>query len=70
MTEELKKCSCCKETLPVEMFSRNKSRKDGLCDSCKSCSKSYREINKEVIAEKKRVYREINKKTIAERKRY
>lgn len=33
-----KRCSDCKETKPVEMFNKDKSRGDGLAYRCKSCS--------------------------------
>jgi hypothetical protein len=36
----LKSCPACKTTKPVHDFSRNRSRKDGLADRCKSCQSS------------------------------
>ena len=32
-----KQCSKCRETKPVDGFSRDRSRKDGLCSRCKEC---------------------------------
>ena len=32
-----KQCSKCRETKPVEGFGQDRSRKDGLCYSCKEC---------------------------------
>src|SRR5579875_2787934 len=37
MSGGLKRCSKCKEWLPVEMFHRAAARKDGRCDCCKYC---------------------------------
>ena len=36
-----KKCNKCGSTLPLECFSKNKSKKDGLCAWCKECNKQY-----------------------------
>lgn len=42
-----KKCFVCKQTLPISEFGNNKSRKNGLQNSCKQCKskidKSYRD---------------------------
>lgn len=35
----LKTCPSCKENLPLDSFNRNKSTKDGLCSTCRKCSK-------------------------------
>ena len=40
---ELKKCTKCGRELPLECFSKDKNRKDGLQPYCKEC---YREISK------------------------
>lgn len=37
MTGILRRCTICKQVLPVETFSKNGSRNDGLSDACKSC---------------------------------
>lgn len=39
---EMKRCTKCKKTQPMAMFSRNKRARDGLCCQCKSCSAAYR----------------------------
>lgn len=36
---ETKYCSSCERDLPVTMFSKNRSRKDGLQSKCKECRK-------------------------------
>lgn len=36
---ETKYCSSCEQDLPVTMFSKNRSRKDGLQSKCKECRK-------------------------------
>ena len=36
-----KRCSSCKTPRPVEMFSKNKSRWDGLASDCKDCVNKY-----------------------------
>lgn len=37
--DELKTCKKCKEEKPLEMFSKNRRRKDGYQDWCKACIK-------------------------------
>lgn len=34
----MKRCSACGLTLPLEVFSKNKRKSDGLQSACKSCS--------------------------------
>lgn len=78
----MKKCSKCREIKELKLFSKNRSRKDGLRHSCKECdklhyrhsptkrvkySKTYYEKNKEKIAKKDRLYREANKEKINKR---
>ena len=47
----MKKCSVCKENKDVSDFHKDMSRKDNLCQKCKSCKsiidKEYSEKNKE-----------------------
>ena len=38
---ELKRCCTCKQTKPLTAFSRNRSKKDGLQDSCKVCRRNF-----------------------------
>jgi len=35
----MKTCPSCKEVLPLDSFSRHKSTRDGLCSTCKNCSR-------------------------------
>jgi len=67
---KMKKCSKCGMELPMNNFSKDKGKKNGLQSHCKECcaryKKIYREANKEVIAEHSKVYREVNKESIAE----
>lgn len=37
----MRKCSKCLQELPLENFSRNASRKDGLNERCKECCNQY-----------------------------
>ncbi len=51
----MKTCCKCKQSLPPEMFYKNKARKDNLSDECKECNKEYYKHNysknkKKVIA--------------------
>lgn len=66
----MKNCPTCKECKDDSLFYKNKSRKDGLCDSCKSCSsmqnKKSSEVNKCRIKEARKKYRSANKEAISE----
>ena len=42
-----KKCSKCKGWLPVERFSKNKARYDGLQNTCKCCAANAKRANPE-----------------------
>lgn len=53
-TTSVKACSHCKETKPVSGFNKNKHRKDGLQNNCRSCQKEmastyYRRNRKNVL---------------------
>lgn len=60
----VKCCGNCKKTLPNTAFSKNKGRKSGLSDWCKSCNKQYLRKyyrkNREVALEKSRHWRKKN----------
>jgi hypothetical protein len=36
-----KRCDMCKNFVAIELFGRNKSKKDGLASTCKICTKEY-----------------------------
>lgn len=61
----MKYCSKCKETKPLESFSKKRTTKDGLSHWCKSCckisKKKYYEENKEKVLSDCKKYREDNK---------
>lgn len=66
-------CTKCKQEKPVtaEYFHRNKNRKDGFEEICKSCKKEYYQENKEHIIKNTRKYREENKEHYQQnRKKY
>lgn len=41
MTATTRKCCACQNTLPVSMFGKDKSRKDGLAARCKPCNRLH-----------------------------
>lgn len=63
---ETKRCPMCNKYLPLEAFSKNKSRKDGLQSYCIECRKErYQKMYKEKVSDTGRIYREKNKEEIA-----
>lgn len=60
----MKTCPKCKRELPEAEFFKNRSRRDGLQDWCKSCMRHLPEI-----AEYYRLYRSTHRPEIAERMR-
>ena len=58
-------CSKCKKNLPIDRFSKDKCRFDGLCHKCKICTKQYKKQyylkNKEKILQKGQKYWKKNK---------
>ena len=68
-----KTCTKCKRSLPLDSFSRDRSKKDGLRSQCRECQKAadrrYREANVEAERERKRRYLEANLEGERERKR-
>jgi hypothetical protein len=71
---DMKKCDMCHEFQPLELFSRNKSRKDGFHSTCKPCKKcldvKYQKNHKDIIKVRRHEYyvgnkEEITKKTTA-----
>jgi hypothetical protein len=57
----MKKCCRCKETLPLESFGKNKTKKDGYQTACKECKKLY---GKERYSEKREYILEVNQKWV------
>lgn len=57
----IKTCNKCKEEKPLDKFTRNKNKKDGMHSICKQCRKEYRESAKEQISQ----YRKNNREKIA-----
>lgn len=60
-----KRCSTCKEYLPVEHFHANKAKKDGLNNCCKNCqreiSRNHYNANKQNYFDRNREVRRQNK---------
>lgn len=60
----MKKCSQCKSNLPLQEFSKNKTKSDGLSNWCKFCQRSYykqyRLANKQSLNEKTKAWRKEN----------
>jgi len=65
--EDTKRCTQCGEVRTLGEFNTDKSRKDGLQVHCKVCRKTYRQENKERIAEYGKDYYQANKERISER---
>ena len=69
----IRKCSVCKNTLPLSEFTRNRSMKDGIDYKCRPCGKKlwakYREKNAEKLALSQKMYRELNPEKRKEVKR-
>lgn len=69
----MKKCYKCGIELPIEMFDKKSSSKDGHDSICKECkskqSKEYREKNKDILKEKAKQRRIENRDSINAKKR-
>lgn len=67
MTCFRKDCNKCGKTLPIENFSKDKSRKDGFSYRCKSCQKSlhgkHYSKNKSKTLKKNREWYNLNKES-------
>jgi hypothetical protein len=58
---DLKKCPACTTIKPLGNFAINKAMKTSKHDSwCKECTKEYRDINKDNIAETKATWQKLN----------
>jgi len=47
--DTVKRCSVCKQSKDLALFSKNKNNRDGRTNECKDCRKLYRERNKDKI---------------------
>lgn len=64
-----KRCCTCGETKPIELFSKNKSEKDGRNPRCKACVAKYYAANTEAICKRVKAFREANPEIIRQRKK-
>ena len=64
----MKTCTKCNQVKPLEMFSKDKTKKDGRISTCKICHKEYYKTNKAVIIETVRKYQNNNSDKIREYK--
>ena len=69
---ETKRCTKCKEVKPVAEFSKDKSKKDGFHNACKTCSKEknrkWHQENTEKVREKCRKWHQENTEKVREHK--
>lgn len=49
-----KQCTKCKSSFPISEFTKSKSRKDGLCAWCKSCTKASQSARRERLTDSDR----------------
>lgn len=56
-----KRCSKCKQNKPIADFSKDVSRKDGLCNNCKQCRQEINKKNKEYKNHVSRIWYNNNK---------
>ena len=61
LAKGLKVCSKCGRELPVEQFSKDKTRKDGLYPICKECDKQQKQQHYQEHKEERLQYREEHK---------
>lgn len=64
-----KPCAHCKESKPLDEYHRNKDTKDGRVTICKSCTRLYREANKERIAAVAKAWHQAHPERIREANR-
>lgn len=72
MKLEQKYCYCCKEHLAIEMFGKNKSKRDGLTTECRSCKKATRKpepYNPEGASKRQKKYYAKNAEILKEKAR-
>ncbi len=59
--KQVKNCIKCKEEKNLINFSKDKSRKDGFSNKCKSCYKEYQKNNKEIVNKATQKWSQNNK---------
>lgn len=52
MSWDMKRCSSCRETKPLDQYNKNRSTKDGLCHQCRPCSKAWYRQNADYAKQK------------------
>lgn len=62
----MKQCVSCQELKEEHLFSKNRTRIDGLQAECKACNKDYRENNADHIKQNRKQYRHDNVDKIKE----
>ena len=60
----MKKCNKCDLEKDYDLFYKDKTKKDGYMNYCKSCKKIYEDENKEKILQSKKIYYSENKDSI------
>ena|SRR5260221_8547948 len=69
--DPLKQCKACEKFFPIASFSKDKSKKDGLCVICKTCAKertrAWKETRKEEISKKGKLYYQSNKEEMGKK---
>ena len=55
-TIKTKRCSKCGRILPIDNFSKDKTRKDGLQSNCKECCSKYQQTNRQYLNQYQREY--------------
>lgn len=66
---EGKVCTKCKEEKSFEEFYKDKQKKDGLCCSCKTCIKEFRQQNEDDIRKQSKKYYQKNYEKIREKRK-
>ena len=58
MNKEIKtkKCGKCGRILPIDNFSKDKTKKDGLRSNCKECCSKYQQTNRQYLNQYQREY--------------
>ena len=64
----MKNCTNCKTPKEPTEFYFNKSKKNGIDNWCKSCSKEWREDNKDIQKLKKNLWYQNNKQRLKEKR--